>query len=152
MPSRRWGLPGAIAKFGSTRPRRQVPVSTSKHPNGEIDRYQAGLRQKRDAENAIEAIKKHAPGPSRRWTTPAPIALVTYRDLHVGGDRILVMVFAAVIIERVPATCWHRAVGAYYYTSAHSIVIAALLALGTLFIVYKGSSDTEDVLLTLAGV
>jgi hypothetical protein len=86
--------------------------------------------------------------PSRR----TPITLVIYRDLRVGMVVILVMLAAAVIIERVPAICWQSAISSYYYTSAHSIVIAALLALGTLFIVYKGSSDTEDVLLTLAGV
>jgi hypothetical protein len=65
---------------------------------------------------------------------------------------IMVMLAVAVIIERLPATCWQSAISAYYYTSAHSIVIAALLALGALFIVYKGSTDTEDALLTLAGV
>jgi hypothetical protein len=65
---------------------------------------------------------------------------------------ILVMLFAAVIMERLPATCWQTAISSYYYTSAHNILTAALMALGTLFIVYKGSSDTEDVLLTLAGV
>jgi hypothetical protein len=65
---------------------------------------------------------------------------------------LMVMLAAGVIIERRSATCWQSAISAYYYTSAHSIVIAALLALGTLFIVYKGSTDTEDVLLTLAGV
>jgi hypothetical protein len=81
-----------------------------------------------------------------------PKLLVTYRDLRVGGVVLMVMLFAGVIIERVPAICWQTAISAYYYTSAHSIVIAALLALGTVFIVHKGSSDTEDVLLTLAGV
>ncbi|BBY39332.1 hypothetical protein MMAN_34660 [Mycobacterium mantenii] len=65
---------------------------------------------------------------------------------------ILVTLAAAVIMERLPATCWQTAISSYYYTSAHNIVTAALMALGTLFIVYKGSSDTEDVLLTLAGV
>ena len=56
------------------------------------------------------------------------------------------------IIEKISAPCWQSAISTYYYTSAHSIVIAALVALGTLFIVYRGSTDTEDVLLTLAGV
>lgn len=65
---------------------------------------------------------------------------------------ILVMIAAAVIMERLPAMCWQSAISSYYYTSAHNILTAALTALGTLFIVYKGSSDTEDVLLTLAGV
>jgi hypothetical protein len=81
-----------------------------------------------------------------------PTLLVIYRDLRVGMVVLMVMLAAAVIIERLPAICWQSAISAYYYTSAHSILIAALLALGTLFIVYKGSCDTEDVLLTLAGV
>ncbi|OBI35226.1 hypothetical protein [Mycobacterium colombiense] len=65
---------------------------------------------------------------------------------------ILVMLAAAVVMERLPAICWQTAISSYYYTSAHNILTAALMALGTLFIVYKGSSDTEDVLLTLAGL
>jgi hypothetical protein len=83
---------------------------------------------------------------------PIPITLVIYRDLRVGMVVLMVMLAAGVIIEKRSATCWQSAISAYYYTSAHSIVIAALLALGTLFIVYKGSTDTEDALLTLAGV
>lgn len=83
---------------------------------------------------------------------PIPITLAVYRDVRVGMVVIMVMLAAAIIIEKLSATCWQLAISAYYYTSAHSIVIAALLALGALFIVYKGSSDTEDVLLTLAGV
>jgi hypothetical protein len=65
---------------------------------------------------------------------------------------LMVMLAAGVIIEKISARCWQSAISAYYYTSAHSIVTGALLALGTLFIIYRGSSDTEDVLLTLAGV
>jgi hypothetical protein len=81
-----------------------------------------------------------------------PITLAIYRDLRVGMVVLMVMLAAGVIIEKISAPCWQSAISAYYYTSAHSIVIAALLALGTLFIVYRGSTDTEDVLLTLAGV
>ncbi|MGZ4584782.1 MAG: hypothetical protein ACXVYI_10565 [Mycobacterium sp.] len=84
--------------------------------------------------------------------SPTPITLAIYRDLRVGMVVILLMLAAAIVIEQLWATCWQIALSAYYYTSAHSILIAALLALGTLFIVYRGSSDTEDVLLTLAGV
>ncbi|ORA99269.1 hypothetical protein BST30_24690 [Mycobacterium mantenii] len=65
---------------------------------------------------------------------------------------ITLMLGVAILIEQLSATCWQFAISAYYYTSAHSIMIAALLALGTLLIMYKGSSDTEDVSLTLAGV
>jgi hypothetical protein len=65
---------------------------------------------------------------------------------------LMVMLAAGVIIENRSARCWQLAISAYYYTSAHSIVTGALLALGTLLIIYKGSTDTEDVLSTLAGV
>lgn len=87
-----------------------------------------------------------------RSNGPTPNTLATYRDVRASGVVIMFMLFAGVIIEKLSATCWQSAISAYYYTTAHSIVIAALLALGTLFIVHRGSSDTEDVLLTLAGV
>ena len=78
--------------------------------------------------------------------------LAIYRDLRVGMVVLMVMLAAGVIIEKISAPCWQSAISTYYYTSARSIVIAALVALGTLFIIYRGSTDTEDVLLTLAGV
>lgn len=80
------------------------------------------------------------------------MTLAIHRDLRVAMVVLMVMLAAGVIIEWRSAHCWQSAISTYYYTSAHSIVIAALLALGTLFIIYKGSTDTEDVLLTLAGV
>lgn len=83
---------------------------------------------------------------------PTPVTLTIYRDLRVGMVVITLMLFLAIVIEKLSATCWQFALSAYYYTSAHSIMIAALLALGTLLIVYKGSNDTEDVFLNLAGV
>jgi hypothetical protein len=87
-------------------------------------------------------------------TTPhtRDITLDTYRYLRGGMAVMIVMLGAAVIGERLTATCWQTSISAYYFTTAHSIFIAALCALGVQFIVYKGSSDTEDVLLTLAGI
>jgi hypothetical protein len=83
---------------------------------------------------------------------PAPITLAVYRDLRVGLAVTAVMIAAAIIIEKMTTDCWQAALSEYFYTSAHSIFIAALLVLATLFFVYRGSSDTEDALLTLAGV
>ncbi|OBH59750.1 hypothetical protein A5682_21730 [Mycobacterium mantenii] len=83
---------------------------------------------------------------------PTPITLAIYRDIRVGMVIITLMLGLAILIEQLSATCWQFAISAYYYTSAHSIMIAALLALGALLIMYKGSNDTENVLLTLAGV
>jgi hypothetical protein len=87
-------------------------------------------------------------------TTPHPrdITLDTYRYLRGGMAVMIVVLGAAVIGERLTAGCWQTSISAYYFTTAHSIFIAVLWALGVQFIVYKGSSDTEDVLLTLAGI
>jgi hypothetical protein len=80
------------------------------------------------------------------------VVLDTYRYLRGGMAVMIVMLGAAVTIERWHATCWQTSISAYYFTSAHSVFIAALCAIGAMLIVYKGSSDTEDVLLNLAGI
>jgi hypothetical protein len=80
------------------------------------------------------------------------IALNTYRSLRTGIVVMIVMLAAALLIERWPAPCWQTSISAYYFTTAHSIFVAALCALGALLIVYEGSSDTEDAFLNLAGV
>lgn len=81
-----------------------------------------------------------------------PVTLAVYRDLRVGLAVTAVMLAAAIIIQWLASRCWQGALSEYFYTSAHSIFIAALLGLATLFFVYRGSSDTEDALLTLAGI
>jgi hypothetical protein len=78
--------------------------------------------------------------------------LDTYRYLRGGMPVMIVMLGAGVLIERLHATCWQTSISAYYFTSAHSIFIAALCAIGVMLIVYRGSNDTEDVLLNLAGI
>jgi hypothetical protein len=79
-------------------------------------------------------------------------ALETYRYLRGGIPVMLVMLGAALLIERSHASCWQTSISAYYFTSAHGVFIASLCAIGTLLIVYRGSNDTEDVLLNLAGI
>jgi hypothetical protein len=74
---------------------------------------------------------------------PASITLAVYRDLRVGLAVTAVMLAAAIITERIATDCWQAALSEYFYTSAHSIFIAALLGLATLSFVYRGSSDTR---------
>lgn len=87
-----------------------------------------------------------------------PTTLAVYRNLRIGLGITAVMLTASIIIQstymRRPTgrDCWQGALSEYFYTSAHSIFVAALLGLATLFFVYRGSSDTENTLLTLAGV
>ena len=83
---------------------------------------------------------------------PTSLALATYRDLRIGVVVTMVMLATSIVFETLLATRWQAALSEYYYTSAHSIFIAALLGLATLAFVYRGSSDTEDALLTMAGI
>ena len=61
------------------------------------------------------------------------------------------MLAAAILIDSVPTDCWQASISAYYYTAARNVFVAALCCLGIMMIVYKGSNDSEDVLLNLAG-
>jgi hypothetical protein len=78
--------------------------------------------------------------------------LDTYRYLRGGMAVMIVMLGASVIGERLSATCWQGSISAYYYTSTHAVFVASLCAIGAQLIVYKGSTDTEDTLLNLAGI
>jgi hypothetical protein len=79
-------------------------------------------------------------------------ALDTYRYLRGGMPVMLVMLASALIIERATATCWQTSISAYFFTGVHAVFIGTICAIGTLLVVYKGSNDTEDVLLNLAGI
>ena len=87
-----------------------------------------------------------------------PTTLAVYRNLRIGLGVTALMLGASIIIQstymRRPTGkyCWQGALSEYFYTSAHNIFVAALLGLATLLFVYRGSSDTENALLTLAGV
>jgi hypothetical protein len=74
----------------------------------------------------------------------------TYRYLRGGMVVLIVMLFAAIVIDSVPKA-WQDSISVYYYTAARNVFVAALCCLGVMLIVYKGSKDTEDVLLNLAG-
>ena len=76
----------------------------------------------------------------------------TYRYLRGGMPVMIVLLSVGVLLERLHARCWQTSISAYYFTSAHGVFIAALCVIGALLIVYKGSNDTEDVLLNLAGI
>jgi hypothetical protein len=87
-----------------------------------------------------------------------PTTLAVYRNLRIGLGMTALMLGASIIIQStyvrrlVGKDCWQGALSEYFYTSAHSIFVAGLLGIATLFFVYRGSSDTENALLTLAGV
>jgi hypothetical protein len=86
-------------------------------------------------------------------TSSTPILLTVYRDLRVGLAVTMAMLAAAIVIDVIQKKgCVQGALSEYFYTPAHSVFIATLIGFATLFFVYRGSSGTEDALLTLAGV
>ncbi|MEZ0053299.1 hypothetical protein ABIA30_004328 [Mycobacterium sp. MAA66] len=80
------------------------------------------------------------------------VALTTYRFLRGGMVVMVVLLGGALVAERWHATCWQTSISAYYFTTAHTVFIGALYAVGAMLIVYQGTSDTENTLLNLAGV
>ena len=80
------------------------------------------------------------------------VALDTYRFLRGGMVVMVVMLGGALAVERWHATCWQTSISAYYFTTAHTVFLGALYAIGAMLIVYQGTGDTENTLLNLAGV
>jgi hypothetical protein len=62
------------------------------------------------------------------------------------------MLAASVLIAGFGAPCWQGSISAYYFTAAHTVFVGSLCALGILLISYRGSKDSEDILLDLAGI
>ncbi|RRQ29140.1 hypothetical protein DK926_04450 [Rhodococcus sp. Eu-32] len=84
---------------------------------------------------------------------PVAAVLGTYRSLRIGVVILVLMLFVSVFIQVASAGwCLQSSISAYFFTDVHTVFIAVLCALGTLLLVYKGSSDTEDVLYDFAGL
>lgn len=77
--------------------------------------------------------------------------LNTYRYLRLAMIAVVIMLGAAIGAQRAGAACWQTSISAYYFTAAHSVFVAALCAIGACLIVYKGNTDTEDVVLNFSG-
>lgn len=76
---------------------------------------------------------------------------ISYRYLRIAPILCVVLLFTAVVVQRTRSDCWQTSISAYYFTAAHSAFVAALCTIGVALIVYKGGSDTEDVVLNFAG-
>lgn len=75
----------------------------------------------------------------------------TYRYLRLATIVLIAMLAAAVVGQAVAAGCWQTSVSAYYWTAANGVVVGSLFALGACLVIYRGSSDTEDVVLSISG-
>ena len=78
-------------------------------------------------------------------------AIKTYRYLRIALVVLIVALAASVLLERAHATHLQDSISAYYYTPAHSVLVATLVGIGVCLIALKGCNDTEDLLLNVAG-
>jgi ABC-type branched-subunit amino acid transport system permease subunit len=80
--------------------------------------------------------------------------LNTYRYLRLAMALLVGLLGVAVLWQVFSSSphCLQRSISAYYYTPARAVFVAALCAIGTCLIVYKGNSNIEDVLLNFCGV
>ena len=91
---------------------------------------------------------------SRTGPRQAGSVLSTYRYLRVGMVLLVLLLAASVALQVfVPdPDCWQRSVSAYYYTPARAVFVASLCAIGACLIVYRGSTDAEDIALNASGL
>lgn len=82
----------------------------------------------------------------------ADAAIKTYRYLRIALIVLVAALAASVVLERIHATHLQDSISAYYYTPTHSIFVATFVGMGVCLIVLKGSNDTEDLLLNIAGI
>jgi hypothetical protein len=89
-----------------------------------------------------------------------PNTLAIYRNLRIGLSLTAVMLSASILIQSIQVhahdstrrICFQSQLSEYFYTTAHSVFIGSLLILAALFFVYRGTTDTENALLQIAGV
>jgi hypothetical protein len=75
----------------------------------------------------------------------------TYRHLRLAMIFLLALLIGAVALQTISAGCAQGSLSAFFYTPVQAVFVAALCALGTCLIVYRGNTDLEDVALNISG-
>lgn len=79
-------------------------------------------------------------------------AMATYRYLRLGIVVAVFVLIAGLIVERIEAGCLKSSISAYFYSPVRSLLVGALVAIGLCLIAIRGRTDSEEVLLNLAGM
>lgn len=101
------------------------------------------------------SAKEHEPPgrpPARLSGEEQDYAIKTWRYLRLAMVVLVVGLGVSVAYERSKVNCFQDSISAYYYTPTHSIFVATFVGMGVCLIVLKGSNDTEDLLLNIAGI
>lgn len=85
---------------------------------------------------------------------PALGAVKTYRYLRVALVALVVLLFAAVTLEwwATGRRCIQGSISAYFHTPVQSVFVGVLVTMGVCLIALKGNTETEDILLNIAGM
>lgn len=85
------------------------------------------------------------------WDDHGRSVLHTYRSIRLATVVLVVLLAGSVVVEATMAGCWQTSISAYYWTPAHGVFIGVLCAVGACLVVYKGSSELEDLALNFSG-
>lgn len=77
----------------------------------------------------------------------------TYLAIRIALVLLCFMLLAALVLAVWGAddNCSQNSISAYFYTPARAVFIAALCAMGTCLIVYRGNDDVENAILDVSG-
>ena len=75
----------------------------------------------------------------------------TYFALRAGLVVLVLLLFVAVALEILGVGCRLGSISAYFHTSVRSVFVGTLCAIGALLLIYRGNTDTENMLLNFAG-
>jgi hypothetical protein len=75
----------------------------------------------------------------------------TYAGLRLAMVFLVILLFASVAFQIRSAGCLQSSISAYYYTPVRPIFVAALCAIGACLIIYRGSTNPENVFLDFSG-
>ncbi len=76
--------------------------------------------------------------------------LSTSRALRLAMVLVLVVLLGAVLLQGL-TDCAQSTISGFYFTAVRPVFVGSLCALGVCLVVYRGSSDREDVALNLTG-
>ncbi|MGW7683097.1 hypothetical protein ACWGID_20350 [Kribbella sp. NPDC054772] len=87
-------------------------------------------------------------------TVPGEYSIKTYRYLRMAMVAMIVLLGAALVIEwsKTDPHCLQTSISAYYYTPVRAIFVGGLITIGVCMVVLKGNTETEDILLNVAGI
>lgn len=75
----------------------------------------------------------------------------TYLALRLGMVLLVALLFTSVALQIVETGCLQLSLSAYYFTPVRPVFVGSLSAIGACLIIYRGNTDTENVLLDFSG-